>query len=327
MQSDITLQRKESACFGTRIQRSQQDVFRRKAMNSFTKQLAHKLSNSKVLMPILTVAIGVVMGCSIARAQSGAGSIQGTVTDATSAVIPGASIHVVNQATGVAVDTKSNSVGFYQVPGLFTGTYVVTITTPKMKTYVQRIELLVAQNATINATMTPGSVTQQVQVNAETVQLTTTDSGNITATLENDRINQLPMNGRSLITLTNETTPGMEACNQSPSCANGLMPAAVAYIVDGATVESREFGGASGVSGGNPSQYLTPDPDSVQEVQMETSGVGAQYGVPVVGLVTTKSGTNQLHGTMFETSRNNYWGVAKAKAESFQLRRPPLSAQ
>ena len=91
--------------------------------------------------------------CSSAVAQSGAGSIQGTVADSTGAVIPGASIHVVQQGTNAVSDTKSNGAGFYQVPNLFTGTYVVTITAPGMKSYETTVELQVAQAATINPTM------------------------------------------------------------------------------------------------------------------------------------------------------------------------------
>jgi hypothetical protein len=98
----------------------------------------------------IAVVLGIALCCSTAIAQSGAGSIQGTVTDSTGAVIPGAAVHVVNQGTGIATDTKSNAVGFYQIPDLFTGTYVVTITVPGMKTYKQSIELLVAQNAEIS---------------------------------------------------------------------------------------------------------------------------------------------------------------------------------
>ena len=71
---------------------------------------------------IAFVIFALVVGRSNVLAQSGAGSIQGTVTDSTGAVIPDALIHVVNTATNVAEDTKSNSVGFYQVPDLFTGT-------------------------------------------------------------------------------------------------------------------------------------------------------------------------------------------------------------
>jgi hypothetical protein len=121
----------------------------------------------------------MAMGCSSVLAQSGVGSIQGTITDSTGAVIPGASIHVVNLATSVAADTRSNNVGFYQVPGLFTATYTVTATAPGMKTYKQTIELLVDQNAVINASLSPGAVTQEVVVPGEAAQLTTTDSGAI----------------------------------------------------------------------------------------------------------------------------------------------------
>lgn len=261
-------------------------------------------------MTLLFVTAMVVVFCGPkATAQSGAGSIQGTVTDSTGAVIPNASIHVVNLATGVAVDTRTNNVGFYQVPELFTGSYSVTISVTGMKTYKRTIDLLVDQNAVINATLSPGAVTQQVQVNANAVQLTDTANGVLGSTLENQRINQLPMNGRDLLTLTNEVTPGLDACGQAPSCANGLMPGATDYEVDGVTLESDMFGGT------NANTAALPDPDSIQEVSVETSGVGAQYATPAVGVMTTKSGTNQLHGSFFETARNNAFGIAKQRQD------------
>ena len=285
-------------------------------MKNSASFLTHTLHKWNASLLAAVAALGLALVCSNDVAQSGAGSIQGTVADATGAVVPGASIHVVNQATGVAVDTKSNNVGFYQVPSLFTGTYVVTITSPGMKTYKQTIELLVAQNAVVNAAMSAGAVTQQVQVSANVVQLTTTDSGTVATTLENARINQLPMNGRSFITLANETTPGLDACDQSPSCANGMMPAATAYEVDGVTLEAREFGGAAA------GQTSLPDPDSIQEVRVETSGMGAEYATPAVGVMTTKSGTNSLHGSLFETARNNGFGIAKRRQDPSNLIAP-----
>ncbi len=267
----------------------------------------------------MVALIGIALCCSIAMAQSGAGSIQGTVTDSTGAVIPGASIHVVNQGTNVAVDTRSNAVGFYQVPDLFTGTYVVTIVAPGMKTYQQTIEVLVAQNAVINPTMTTGSVTQQVTVNANTVQLTTTDNGTIASTLENQRISQLPMNGRNIAQLAAETTPGLGSCAQDTNgqCANGLMGYGMEYVADGVTLQSREFGG------GHVGSFQFPDPDSVQEMRVETTGTSAQYATPATGVITTKSGTNSLHGSFFETARNSYWGVAKQRQNPSNYVSPP----
>jgi Carboxypeptidase regulatory-like domain len=78
-------------------------------------------------------------------AQSGAGSIQGTIQDATSSAIPGGSVHVVNQQTGVTNDTTSNSSGFYSVPGLFAGNYTLTFSAPGMKKYQTVVALQDAQ--------------------------------------------------------------------------------------------------------------------------------------------------------------------------------------
>ena len=258
-------------------------------------------------------ALGMAICCltATAFAQSGAGSIQGTVSDSTGAMMPGASIHVVNQATGVTTDTKSNSVGFYQVPSLFTGTYDVTITVTGMTAYKTTLNLLVAQNAVINATLTAGVVTQQVTVSANTVQLTTTDNGAINNTLENAQIMQIPMNGRALLTQAAKATPGLESCSNDSlgACANGLMGQAMEYVVDGVTLTDRQFGGS------HSGQSQMPDVDSVQEVRLETSGLGAQYATPAAGVITTKSGTNSLHGSFFETARNNAFGIAKARQD------------
>ncbi len=124
----------------------------------------------------LVVLLAIIMCASTGSAQSGAGSIQGTVVDPTGAVIPGALVQVTNQANGEVVDSKSNKAGFYQVPGLFTGSYTITVSAPNMKTYVRTLELQTSQFAVINASLTPGSVSQKVTVNADEVQLTPTAS-------------------------------------------------------------------------------------------------------------------------------------------------------
>ena len=286
-------------------------------MKSLASFPTHDLNRQN--MPILAfiAVLCLVMSCSMALAQSGAGSIEGTVTDATGAVVAGASIHVVNQATGVATGTTTNKVGFYQVPGLFTGNYMVTATAPGMKTFNQAIDLLVSQAASINPVLNAGAVTQQITVNADTVQLTNPNNGVISSTLENQRINQLPMNGRSLITLVQETTPGLENCSQSSSCPNGLMGQAMEYVADGVSLANREFGGT------HTGSAEMPDPDSVQEVHVETTGSGAEYATPATAVLTTKSGTNQLHGTMFETARNNAFGISRQRQNPSNFVAPP----
>jgi hypothetical protein len=257
----------------------------------------------------ISTALAVVMCCSSVFAQSGAGSIQGTVTDSTGAVLPGASIHVVNQSTNVASDAKTNNVGFYQVPDLFTGTYTVSITASGMQTNQRTVELLVGQNAVINVALTAGAVTQKVEVKADAVQLVTTDSGVIASTLENQRINELPMNGRNIISQVNETTPGLESCPESSSCANGQSGPALEYETDGVTLANREFGGV------HEGSTQMVDPDAIQEVRVETEVSGAQFAAPSTAIITTKSGTNQLHGSLFETARNNAFGIARSRSE------------
>jgi hypothetical protein len=228
------------------------------------------------------------------------------VSDATGAVIPGASIHVVQQGTNVTFNTKTNGVGFYQVPSLFTGTYVVTATAPKMKTYETTIELLVAQTVVINPKLALGEFTERMEVTADVVQLTTLDSGTISSTLENARINQLPMNGRNMVGLVGMTVAGVEGGTRS----NGLEAEALEYVADGVTLSNRQFGGM------NQSQAQVPDPDAVQEVRVETSNTSAMYTEPATAILTTKSGSNSLHGALFETSRNNGLGIAKQRQDA-----------
>ena len=248
-----------------------------------------------------------------ARAQSATGLLEGTVTDIDGAVIANAHIRVVNERTRDVVNTTSNKVGFFQAPGLLTSTYRVVVDAPGMKTYVTSIELLVAQSAVINPVLTPGSATQRVVVNANSVQLTTTDSPVIQSTLENRRINQLPENGRELDTLLNATIPGLEGQRM-----NGMDPAAFVYDIDGTQAKDELNGELS------TAKTALVDPDTVQEVQVKESNAGAQFSEPSAAIVSTKSGTDKIHGTAFETARNNAFGIAKSRQNPANFAAPHL---
>jgi hypothetical protein len=250
------------------------------------------------------------------RAQSGAGSIQGTVKDASGSAIPHCPVQVVNQATSAANDTVTNSSGFYSVPGLFAGDYKITFSAPGMKAYQTTISLQDAQNAVLNPSLTVGDVTQQVIVAADSVQMATYDSGTVSTELDYKRIDQLPQNGRDLLNLAANTVPGVEATGTR---ANGLMPEGMEYSQDGAPMTNRNFGGE-----GNATQAILPDPDAVQEAKFETLNSTAQYATPATVIVTTKSGTNQIHGSLFETARNNYFGIAKARQNPANYAAPHL---
>lgn len=249
-------------------------------------------------------------------AQSGAGSIQGTVQDATAAVIPNCSIHVVNKATNVSTDTTSNSSGFYSVPGLFAGTYILTYSAPGMKTQENVVTLQNAQVAVMNVQLIIGEVSEKVVVTGETLQLATYDSGTVSTQLDTNRIDQLPQNGRNLLGLAQATVPGLEA---NGTRANGLMQEGMEYSQDGAPMTNRNFGGEA-----NTAQSTLPDPDAVQEAKFETLNSSAQFATPATVILTTKSGTNTFHGTLFETARNNYFGIAKARQNPATFAAPHL---
>src|SRR5947208_7063852 len=249
-------------------------------------------------------------------AQSGAGSIQGTVQDSTLAAIPGCSVRAVNQATGVTNVTTANSSGFYSLPGLFAGNYTVTFSAPGMKQYQTVIVLLDAQVAVLNPKLTVGEVTEQVTVTGESIQLATYDSGTVSTQLDSSRIDQLPQNGRNVLGLAQNTVPGLEG---GGTRANGLMQEAMEYSQDGAPMTNRNFGGEA-----NTAQATLPDPDSVQEAKFETLNSSAQFATPATVILTTKSGGNSFHGSFFEAARNNYFGVAKARQNPADFAAPHL---
>src|SRR6185312_15767962 len=178
-----------------------------------------------------------------------------------------------------------------------------------MKTYNTSIELLVSQNAVIDPQMAAGEVSQIVDVNADTVQMTTKDSAAIAATLENSRIQQLPENTRDLTNLLFLTTPGEVVNGVAQPALNGGDLGTLSYVIDGQSATNNNRGGAF-----QPAATLI-DPDAVQEVRTETSNSSAQFSTPGTAVISTKSGTNKVHGTFFETARNNAFGVARNRQD------------
>ena len=266
------------------------------------------------------IAVCLVIGPA-AFAQSGAGTIQGTITDAASAVMPDCSVDVVNVATGVASHTVSNSTGFYSVPGLFVGTYTLTFTAKGMKKYETKLDLQDGQVAVINVKLSVGPVSEQVTVEASTVQLATYDSGTVSTELDIHRIDQLPINGRNVLALAADTVPGVEA---GGTRANGMMAQAMEYTQDGAPMTDRQFGGEN--ANNDPSHVVAnvilPDPDTVQEVRFETVGSSAALSTPATVELTTKGGTNRFHGSAFETNRDNGIGIAKSRQNPSNFKAP-----
>jgi hypothetical protein len=268
------------------------------------------------LFSSIAIAAALFTFSPFAHAQSGAGAIQGTVQDAAAAALPGCEVQVINKSTQVATRTKANEVGFYSVRGLFVGTYVISFSAPGMKKYEATLSLANAQVAVLNPTLQVGDVTEQVTVVGDTPQLATYDSGTVSTFLDANRIDQLPQNGRNILGLAQRTVPGLEA---NGTRANGLMGEALEYSQDGAPMTNRNFGGVA-----NTAQSTLPDPDAVQEAKFETLNSSAQFSTPGTVLLTTKSGTNAIHGSLFETLRNNYFGIARARQNPANFAAPHL---
>ncbi len=275
----------------------------------------NQFSSQKWCASFALLAAALVLPATLS-AQSGAASIQGTVQDSTGAAVPNTAVHVVNQATSVTNNTTANGTGFYAVPGLFAGNYTVTFSAAGMKKYVVKIELQDGKVVVLDAKLAVGDVAETVTVSSETVQLATYDSGVVSTQLDANRIDQLPQNGRNVLGLAQNTVPGLEG---GGTRANGLMGEGMEYSQDGAPMTNRNFGGES-----NTAQATLPDPDSVQEARFETLNSSAQFATPATVILTTKSGSNQIHSSMFETARNNYFGIAKARQNPANFAAPHL---
>lgn len=244
--------------------------------------------------------------CTGLLAQSGAGAVQGTVTDASGATVKGAAVHIVNPATGVAHDTVTNGAGFYSVEGLFAGDFDVTVSANGFKQQEQHVTLQAAQTLVLSPALVVGATTEKVEVTANTTQLATYDSPTISSDLDAARISQIPENGRSVTNLLVQVTPdAFGGGDFGRPQFNGAEWQATNIVQDGSTNVDLDYGG---------SLLAQPDIDSMQEVRVETSVSNAKYSAPTTAIINTKSGTNEWHGSLFETAVNNAIGIARSRS-------------
>src|SRR5262245_53363588 len=244
-----------------------------------------------------------ILSCTFVWAQATA-EVSGTVKDQTGAVLPGVEVTVTHVDTSVARSTVTNETGSYVLPNLPVGPYKLEASLPGFRSYVQSgIVLQVGSSPVVNPTMEVGQVTEQIEVQANAALVETRSSG-IGQVMENQRLLDLPLNGRNIIELvtlsgaaTASTGGGVrDPLNRTAVSIAGGLRFGVAYSLDGAPHK-------------NPWTNLAlsvPFPDALQEFKVETSATSAQNGMHSAGAVTlvTKSGTNEFHGNLFEFVRN-----------------------
>ncbi len=231
--------------------------------------------------------------------------ITGTVTDASGAVVPGASIEILNQNTGVKIATKSNAAGEFAVPELPVAVYTVTVSKEGFNTYSQTgIELHPGTVATVNSTLKAGSVvsTVTVQATATTVQTATPE---VAGEISSAEVFTLPLNGRNFQTL-GALMPGVINMSPDSSLGQGGFNGTVAMSTNGMGNAGSVFylDGAFDMNGATAT--IQPPPDTIQEVRVLANNYGVQYNLQGSStvIIETKSGTDQFHVTAFEYVRN-----------------------
>jgi hypothetical protein len=257
----------------------------------------------------LTIILLVFVLSTAAVWAQATGQITGTVRDQTGAVLPGAEITATQTDTGIARTTLSNETGLYVLPNLVTGPYRLEVALPGFRTFIQTgIVLQVNSSPIINATLQVGQVTEQVEVQANAALVETRATG-VGQVIENQRILELPLNGRQvtdLITLAGAAVQTESASSRSMPGGQGIavgggLWTGVAYVLDGAMHN-------------NPYDNFNlplPFPDALQEFKLETSALTAQNGMHSGAAVSavTKSGTNEFHGDGFWFVRNEIFNA------------------
>jgi carboxypeptidase family protein len=238
--------------------------------------------------------------------QGGAnGTIVGTVTDSSGAVVANAKVDVMNTATGVVVHTETSSTGDYTVPYLNPASYKISVTAPGFqKAESTPFTLVVGQQARVNISMKPGSTTEVVEVTTSSVGLQT-ESPEISNTIAQKQIEELPLNGRNFVQLLTlgegAVTIGGEqgTMRQGQGDAisiNGGRPTSNNYTLDGLVNTDTSLN--------TPAVILSQD--AIQEFKTQSGAYSAEYGFSANQVnIVSKSGTNQIHGTVFETNRND----------------------
>jgi hypothetical protein len=264
----------------------------------------------KALFLTLLAALCLALFAPHAKAQSSTtGAIGGTVTDAGGALLPNAVITVTSADTQATRKVRSNSSGEFRIPELTPGAYSVTIVVDGFQTSVTRdITVTVGNTATITPKLTVGSVSDKVEVADTAPALHLNDSG-ITTTLDQNTIDNLPINGRRYSDFA-LLTPGVV----SNSDGFGLLSfRGISYLLNNVTVDGADDNQAyfSEARGRTRSSY-TVTQAAVQEFQVNTSNYSAEYGRAAGGVINTvtKSGSNQFHGEVFFLDRDNRIGGA-----------------
>jgi hypothetical protein len=259
------------------------------------------------------------LAVSVSVAQSPNGTVSGIVLDPSGGVIVGADVLIINNATGVQYPGKANSEGYYVVPNIPPGTYRIQVSNTGFKTLIKPDIVVHVEDAlAVNFTLPIGAASEIVTVQGG-APLINTENASVSTIIDHNFVESLPLNGRSFNTLL-QLTPGVviaatSTYNQSQFSVAGQRTSGNNFLIDGVSanfgVSPQPSVGTSGGAtqafsalGGTSSLVSVED---LQEFRVETSSFAPEFGRSPGGqvILTTRSGTNDFHGGVYEYFRND----------------------
>jgi hypothetical protein len=262
------------------------------------------------MQAVLTACLGVGIAIlpQAANAQAIYGSVNGTVTDASGAAIPGATITVTDEAKGTSVTVKSNDSGNYTVEHMIPDLYTVKVEMAGFKGFeTNHLQVLADTSPKVDAAMQTGGASETVNVNADAIPQLKTDRADVATTFDEKTVADLPVSGRNFTSLE-LLLPGAQqlgwshAADENPQASQQIQ------------IDGQAFGGIAYELDGTDNQdpilgiiVVNPALDAITESKIATQNFDAQFGKAVSAVVTvqTKSGTNNFHGTAYDYRRSN----------------------
>ena len=256
----------------------------------------------------LYAALASLLSGAFAFAQTSTGSLAGQVTDSSGAAVPDVKVTASSSATGVKQEVSSNAEGFYTIPSLPVGSYTVTAEKDGFKTVAADATIAVASRVTLDLSLSVGDVTQRVEVTSQ-APLLSAESSDTGTNFQPKFMKDAPLfvsggfrNPEQFVAYMPGVTGG-----QQETSINGGVRRGKEILVDGASQTNPESGGVAFVSNGGIGSV-----EMYGEFKVLTSNFEAQYGRSGGGveIFVTKSGTNDLHGTLFDFLRNDKFDAA-----------------
>lgn len=240
-------------------------------------------------------------------AQTFTGSILGTVQDATGAVVPGAKVVVVNEATNVLQSSVSNAVGYFEIPALPPGSYRLEVQSTGFKRFLRPgLKLDTSQKMEVPVALVTGEVTESVEVKADSPLLQTTTSS-VSQLIDNKKVVDLPSSNRNLFQIAT-LTAGVNDFGASAAPATSGSVGFGRWSSNGGQVNTNEFmvDGATALTANMGAASVIPTIDAIEEFKIETNALAAEFGRTGGAVLNAiyKSGTNQLHGTIYDFWKN-----------------------